>query len=204
MGEAIHCEMQIRTPATWSNDVDRPPWFVQKFYDDLYDFPQIDGFFVDQEIHGWLLSGSLNYGSSSDEAAEAMEIMRELRVPFIFTEEGGPEWPGTMEINTATDSIHRTIDEAGNDVLDKGTWTRLRNQHIGEALGISDAIRLVAALDDWWAEAVVSLSDLTVDHLPVFCPPDPEGRLQVDDTINEMLQEWATRVEQHLLYGRPA
>lgn len=202
MGESIHCNMEVRTPSTWSNDVDKRPWFVTMYYDDLFEWPDIQAHIVDNEIHGWIMSGALNYGSNSEQAAAAMAAMRELGVPFIFCEEGHPEWSGSLEIFTGTRSIERTITEDSSTVLDKNDWLRLRGQYVvSTEHDIINTSALVGAIDAWWKEAEINLDDLTVDHLPVFCPPNPDDRL--DNHINALIRATAGIIDATVLYGRP-
>jgi hypothetical protein len=203
MGQPVHCRITVRTPVTWGTEADHPPWFIEKMYDHMYEFTDIDGSYSGDSWE-WEIQGALNYGIvPGEEVDDILEILRELGIPFETHQESTPEWGEEMELFDGSDS-YSSMTVSDWPVLEHSTW-----ESIKQASGAGTKVELVAwqtvvLVDEYFDRRQRRLHECDIQHLGHLCPPDPATRvtLPVAEVINAARQAMAFGIEQRLLYGK--
>jgi len=206
MGQDIWCHLEVKCPPSWSTPIvacpseitHDPPWFLAALEDIFYDGEPFDmllhhtqairpeggyTFTADPWDGTWSRSGMVNYGSGCSELQEIFHVLRDLHIPFIFDEEGGPDWSPELHIFDGETEASCVFDTgSGAPVMGFETYKAIRDEYDAYAkdqlerhglmITVGDSIR--RKLDSWWAWRMHTIFDFTIEHLGPLCPPNPD------------------------------
>jgi len=157
MSSPIYCRIELRLPMTWNENW----WLTQALIDylgDVYD---------DGEVIS--ITGEANYGSAGY-LGDLIRYLRELRVPYVLSEDGYYESTGRIEMFNG----FTWFDAERSDCI-------VMSSHVFRAITTgkhrwADTLAEYFDVAEGWCG-----SNLNIDHLQPWAPPDPADH---DDRID--------------------
>lgn len=162
MGEAIWVQVQTRLPnlnwEEWINGLVPDYW-------ELCDFGEDDGSVI------YTLTGEGNYGLGDGEIETYCDALAEWKIPYIATSDPKYEYPGEIIIFDGDAFWYGNRDGDGA-YLTHRKWKELTN---------GGTTPNTYAIEAYFTTMNRSISDITIEHLQDFPPPDEDDALSFDE-----------------------
>lgn len=160
MSEPIWCHIQFRTPAGWDEWATR---LLPQYFENDWG-PDEDG------VITWEIQGEGNYGLNDSDLEDILAVLYEFHVPYVASSDPKYEMDGERNVFDGVKIWTGECAGYGAAVLDVNVYHHIMN-------GCSE----YASVEHYFAVQNCDISNLSIDHLQAFPPPDPDEALSYDE-----------------------